>query len=115
MERKVTFIRTSGQAYTKTVNARGYRWERMQTHTFYPRQENVKQITDHIRTIGRPFTMSEVIDSGRIPVSRTTAWKILRLMADENIIVRKGDRYILDDRAIFMEPIPGTKQWRFKT
>ena len=115
MERKVVFTRTSGQPYTKTVNARGLRWGRMQTHTFYPRKDNVKQITEHIRSIGRPFTMTEVIDSGHIPISRTTAWKILRLMADEGIIVRKGDRYILDDRAIFMEPIPGTKQWRFKT
>ena len=81
-----------GRTYTKKVDARGT-WRRSETATrsYYPRQEYIDEVVSYLGTFSEPFTLTEVIDSGDLYVSRTTAYKVLATLENEGVIEKHGN------------------------
>lgn len=105
MTERYTKRSRDGRTYSKEVVHHTGSWRPTASRTYYPNPRNTEEIVVLISTIDRPFSYTEIIDSGKLNMSRTTAYKALVSLEDEGRIRKDGrGRYVyIDDKGEQLE------------
>ena len=90
-EKTVTIIRRDGRPYPRKVTGSGGYYQRMEgKHTYYPHPQKVDEMVQYLGTFDRPFSYTEVIESGKVNMARRTAHKVLVTLEEDGKIQKLG-------------------------
>jgi len=97
--RTVLRKRCDGTTYAKKVSNKytSTSFQPTSGKRYIPRTDNVTEVVEYLGTFREPFTMTEVIDSKDLSMSRLTAFKVMKSLEEEGRISKSGKKYILTD------------------